>query len=188
MFSSPQPQPVPPQPVQPQPVPPQPVEPRHLQLVSPRHLQPHLLLRPGQPVHVNHRASWLHATVTAVSTRTISVRYQPTTGTDIGIGTGVFADAVRPWAVRPAHGAQLRPARDVAAGDQIIFGNRIRTAAAGPVEGRDGWLALCFTDGGQPALVMPGAVLRLVDDTPQVFVNGRPLAASPTGPAGPSQP
>jgi hypothetical protein len=163
MFSSQQPQQVP-----------QPLS------VRPQHLQPHLLLRPGQPVHVNHRASWLHATVTAVGVRAVGVRYQST-------GTGPFADAIRPWAVRPADGARLCAARLISAGDQIIFGQRIRTAAAGAIGGRDGWLALEFTDGGQPALVMPGAVLRLVDDTPQVLLNGRPLAAAPTGTAGHGQ-
>jgi hypothetical protein len=134
------------------------------------HLQPHLLLRPGQPVHVNHRASWLDATVTAVGSRTVGVRYQNT------VAAVPLADTVRPWAVRPADGAQLRAARQITAGDQIIFGTRIRTVAAAPVEGRDGWLMLEFTDRGQAALVMPGAVLRLVDDTPRVTINGQPLA------------
>lgn len=136
----------------------------------PQHLQPHLLLRPGQSVHVNHRASWLRATVTCIGSRTIGVRYaNPAV-------VAPLADAVLPWAVRPADGAQLQAARRVVSGDQIIFGNRIRTVAAPPVEDRTGWLELSFTDGGQNALVMPGAVLRLVDDTPQVSVNGRPLA------------
>ena len=136
----------------------------------PQHLAPHLLLRPGQPVHVNHRASWLPATVTGVGSRTVGVRYEnPAVAAPL-------ADAVLPWAVRPADGAQLRAARQVASGDQIIFGSHIRTVAAPPVEDRNGWLELTFTDGAQNALVMPGAVLRLVDDTPQVTVNGRPLA------------
>ena len=136
----------------------------------PQHLQPHQLLRPGQPVHVNHRACWLPATVTCVGSRTVGVRYEnPAVA-------ATFADAVLPWTVRPADGAQLRAARQVTSGDQIIFGSRIRTVAAPPVEDRTGWLELSFADGGQNALVMPGAVLRLVDDTPQVIVNGRPLA------------
>jgi hypothetical protein len=146
----------------------------------PPHLQPHLLLRPGQPVHVNHRASWLAATVTSVGSRTVGVCYQPAAAV-------ALADAVPPWAVRPADGAQLRPARQVTVGDQIIFGTRIRTAAAPPVEGYDGWLVLPFTDGGQPALVMPGAVLRVVDATPHVTVNGRPLSALFTGTASPGR-
>ena len=150
---------------------PQPVAP-------PQHLQPHLLLRPGQPVHVNHRASWLNATVTSVGSRTVGVRYQSTAV------MVPLADAVLPWAVRPADGAQLRAARQITAGDQIIFGTRIRTVAAPPVEGRDGWLAVTFTDGGQAAPVMPGAVLRLVDDTPQVTVNGQPLATMLTSMGG----
>jgi len=137
----------------------------------PQHLQPHQLLRPGQPVHVNRRASWLPATVTRVGSRTVGVRYRnPAVSAPL-------ADAVAPWAVRPADGAQLRAATSIAVGDQIIFGSRIRTVAAPPVDDRAGWLELAFTDGGQNALVMPGAVLRLVDDTPQVTVNGRPLAA-----------
>jgi hypothetical protein len=144
----------------------------------PQHLQPHLLLRPGQPVHVNRRASWLNATVTGVGSGTVGVHYQ-----SIGAGTP-HADAVQPWAVRPADGAQLRAARQIAAGDQIIFGTRIRTVAAPPVDDPSGWLALSFTDGGQRALVMPGAVLRLVDDTPQVTVNGHPLATMLTSMAG----
>lgn len=141
------------------------------------HFAAHLLLRPGQSVHVNRDASWLHATVTRVAPRTVAVHY-PSPGAGAPL-----ADAVRPWAVRPADGAQLRPARKIAAGDQIIFGTRIRTVAAGPVE-RCGWLRLSFTDGGQPALVMPGAVLRLVDDTPLVTVNGQPLTAILAGKAG----
>ena len=150
---------------------PQPVAP-------PPHLQPHLLLRPGQPVHVNRRASWLNATVTCVGSRTVGVRYQST-------GAGApLADAVAPWAVRPADGAQLRAARQITAGDQIIFGTRIRTVAAPPVDDRCGWLALSFTDGDQRALVMPGAVLRLVDDTPQVTINGQPLTTMLTSMAG----
>lgn len=148
------------------------------QLVAPPHLQPHLLLRPGQPVHVNHRASWLNATVTSVGFRIVGVCYQNTAA------PAPLADAVRPWAVRPADGAQLRAARQVAAGDQIIFGTRIRTVAAPPVECCDGWLAVTFADRGQAALVMPGAILRLVDDTPQVTVNGRSLASMVTGRGG----
>jgi hypothetical protein len=144
----------------------------------PQHLAPHLLLRPGQQVHVNHRASWLPATVTCVGSRTVGVRYEnPAVAAPL-------ADAVLPWAVRPADGAQLRAARQVASGDQIIFGRSIRTVAAPPVEDRTGWLELSFTDGGQNALVMPGAVLRLVDDTPQVTVNGRPLATLLTSTSG----
>jgi hypothetical protein len=148
--------------------------------VQPHHLPAHLLLRIGQMVHVNHRASWLEATITSVGSRTVGVCYQN--------AVAPLAEAVRPWAVRPADGAQLRPARQVTVGDQIIFGRRIHTAAAPPVQGRDGWLVLHFTDGGQPALVMPGAVLRLVDDTPQVTVNGRPLSVMFTAMASPGRP
>jgi hypothetical protein len=144
--------------------------PHQPQSVQAPHLRPHLLLRICQPVHVNHRASWLDATVTSVGSRTVGVTY-PNAAAAVP-----FADAVLPWAVRPADGAQLRPARQVTVGDQIIFGNHIRTAAAPPVDGRDGWLVLHFTDGAQPAMVMPGAVLRLIDDTPQVTVNGQPLS------------
>jgi len=148
------------------------------QTAVPQHLQPHLLLRPGQPVHVNRRASWLPATVTRVGSRTVGVRYRNPAV------SALLADAVAPWVVRPADGAQLRAARLITAGDQIIFGTRIRTVAAPPVDDRSGWLALSFTDGDQRALVMPGAVLRLVDDTPQVTVNGRPLTAMLTSMAG----
>lgn len=144
----------------------------------PQHLQPHQLLRPGQPVHVNRRASWLPATVTRVGSRTVGVRYQnPAVSAPL-------ADAVAPWAVRPADGARLRAATSITVGDQIIFGNRIRTVAAPPVDDRTGWLALSFTDGDQTALVMPGAVLRLVDDTPQVTINGQPLTTMLTSMAG----
>lgn len=142
----------------------------------PQHLQPHLLLRPGQSVHVNRRASWLHATVTCVGSRTVGVHYQST-----GAGAPI---AVAPWAVRPADGAQLRAARQITAGDQIIFATRIRTVAAPPVDDRSGWLALSFTDGDQRALVMPGAVLRLLDDTPRVTINGQPLTTTLTSMAG----
>jgi hypothetical protein len=131
-------------------------------------LQPHQMLRIGQPVHVNHRASWLPATVTFVATRQVGVAYQN------GVPASL-ADTVLPWAVRAADGAQLRPARRIVAGDQIIFGSTVRTVAVPPWKGRDGWLVLHFTDDTQPALIHPGAVLRLVDDTPQVTVNGQPL-------------
>lgn len=149
--------------------------PHHPQPATPPHLAAHLLLRPGQPVHVNQHACWLNATVTRVGSRTVGVCYQnPAVAAP-------RADAVRPWVVRPAGGAVLRAARQITAGDQVIFGSRIRTVAAPPVDDRAGWLALSFTDGGQNALVMPGAVLRLVDDTPQVTVNGRPLATILSG-------
>jgi hypothetical protein len=138
-----------------------------------RTLQPHQLLRIGQPVHVNHRASWLPATVTSLTPREIGVAYQ--TGGPIN-GSAPLADTVLPWAVRPADGALLRPARRISAGDEVIFGSSTRTVAAPPWKGRDGWLVLHFTDGGQPALVLPGAVLRLVDRTPTVTVNGLPIA------------
>ena len=136
-------------------------------------LQPHQMLRIGQPVHVNLHASWLSATVTSVAPRHVGVAYHN------GVAAQL-ADTVLPWAVRPADGAQLRPARRIATGDQVIFGSgsfgsSVRTVAAPPWKGRDGWLVLHFTDGAQPALIHPGAVLRLVDDTPQVTVNGRPL-------------
>ena len=144
----------------------------------PQHLQPHLLLRPGQSVHVNRRASWLPATVTRVGSRTVGVRYHNPAV------SAPHADAVAPWAVRPADGAQLRAATSITVGDQIIFGSRIRTVAAPPVGDRTGWLELSFTDGDQNALVMPGAVLRLIDDTPQVTVNGQPLSTALTGMAG----
>lgn len=137
----------------------------------PQHLQPHQMLRPGDHVHVNHHARWLPATVTRVGARTVGVRYEnPAVAAPL-------ADAVLPWAVRPADGAQLRAATSVTAGDRIIFGSRVRTLAAPPVDDRTGWLQLSFTDGGQNALVMPGAVLRLVDDTPKVTVNGQALTA-----------
>src|SRR5690349_20528112 len=130
----------------------------------PAHLPPHLLLRPGQSVHVNRRAGWLPATVTRTGSRTVGVRYtHPVVAVPL-------ADAVLPWAVRPADGVKLRAARQVAPGDRIIFGGRVRTVAAPPVDNRGGWLELSFTDRGQNAVVMPGAVLRLVDDTPPVTV------------------
>jgi hypothetical protein len=135
-------------------------------------LAPHQLLRIGQPVHVNHRASWLHATVTFLTPRQVGVAY-PTDGSTAAIAG--LADTVLPWAVRPADGAVLRPARCIAAGDEVIFGTSIRTVAAPPWKGRDGWLVVHFTDGGQPALVLPGAVLRLADRTPTVTVNGQPI-------------
>ncbi|GGL12678.1 hypothetical protein [Mangrovihabitans endophyticus] len=137
--------------------------------ITPPHLAAHLLLRPGQPVHVNHHAGWLPATVTRIAARTVEVSYPATTA------AGRLARTVRPWAVRPADGARLRPARQVTAGDQIIFGSRIRTVAAPPAQDQAGWLVLAFTDGGQAALVLPGAVLRLLDDTPPVSVHGRPV-------------
>ncbi|GIH05690.1 hypothetical protein Rhe02_37570 [Rhizocola hellebori] len=130
-------------------------------------LAPHQLLRIGQPVHVNHRASWLAATVTCLTPRQIGVAYQTSSPAPLG-------DTVLPWAVRPADGALLRAARRVAAGDEVIFGSTTRTVAAA-WKGRDGWLVVHFTDGGQPALVLPGAVLRLVDRTPAVTVNGLPI-------------
>jgi hypothetical protein len=130
-------------------------------------LQPHQLLHIGQPVHVNHRASWLPATVTRLAARAVGVSYDT-------YSPAPLADTVLPWAVRPADGALLRPARRLGAGDEVIFGNSTRTVAAPPWKGRDGWLVVHFTE-GEPALVLPGAVLRLVDHTPTVTVNGLPL-------------
>lgn len=131
-------------------------------------LAPHQMLRIGQPVHVNLRASWLPATVTCLTPREVGVAYQTA-------GPVALTDTVVPWAVRPADGAVLRPARRVIAGDEVIFGNGTRTVAAPPWKGRDGWLVVHFTDGGQPALILPGAVLRLVDRTAAVTVTGLPI-------------
>lgn len=135
-------------------------------------LRPHQPLRIGQPVHVNHRASWLPATVTSLAPREIGVAFHTTR-------PGQRANNVRPWNVRPADGALLRPARCLGTGDEVIFGASTRTVAAPPWKARDGWLLVPFTE-GLPALVLPAAVLRLVDRTPQVTVNGQPIPyASP---------
>lgn len=142
-------------------------------MTNPHQPQPiaHLLLRPGQPVYLNHRASRLNATVTPLGSRTVGVRYQSTA---VAVP---LADAVGPLAVRPADGARLRAARQKILGDQIIFGAHIRTVAAPPGR-RPRWMAHRDLHRLWPAaLVIPGAVMRVVE-TPPVMVNGDPLATS----------
>jgi hypothetical protein len=135
---------------------------------TPRPIAAQQRLSVGQHVHVNHNASWRPATVTAVSRTTIGVAY--TAGHQL-------AATVAAWAVQPAQGAALRPARLLGFGDDILFGTSTRTVAATPRFRRDGWLVVPFTE-GPAATVLPSAVLRLrrTDLTPPVTVNGVPLA------------
>ena len=139
--------------------------------VSPAaYLLAHLQLRIGQQVHVNRNASWFAATVTALTPRAVGVAYAG--------GPANLTRTVAPWAVRPADGVLLRPARRLGAGDEVLFGATVRTVAAPPRKS-GGWLDIPFTD-GEPARLLPGAVMRLRDTTPTVTVNGLPLAQALT--------
>jgi hypothetical protein len=82
---------------------------------------------------------------------------------------------VPPWAVRAADGVRLMPAHRVSCGDEVRnFDGTTQTIALPAWNGRDGWWFVTFTD-GRRATHPAGTVLRLVDTTPQVTVNGNPI-------------
>jgi len=125
-------------------------------------------LRIGQPVHVNARTAWLPAVVTSIARTAVGVELRACGETPL---TGV----VPPWVIRPADGVRLAPVQRVSCGDKVVtFDGATHTVAAPAWQGRDGWWFVTFTD-GQRACLPAGAVLRLVDDTPSVTVNGQPL-------------
>jgi hypothetical protein len=125
-------------------------------------------LHVGQRVHVNSRRTWLLAVITSVARTQVGVQLHAD-------GLPTRAGAVPPWVIRPADGVQLRSVQQLAHGDQVVtFHGDLYTVAAPAWYGRDGWWLVTFTD--QRRAVLPAAtVLRLVDPTPQVTVNGRPI-------------
>jgi hypothetical protein len=126
---------------------------------------PHQLLRLGQPVHVNVRATWLPAVVTSLAPGRVGVNYQAPQ--QVGLGT-----VATPWTVRPAAGYRLVEVRKLAAGDQIVAADgTIFAVAAPPWRGRSGAWLIEYTNGSR-AVLAPTAVLRVVDPTPQVSVHG----------------
>jgi len=125
-------------------------------------------LRPGQPVHVNVHATWLPAVVTWLAPGRIGVDYQTSQPLPLGPVTS-------PWTVRPAAGYQLVQVRKLAAGDQIAAADgTMFTVAAPPWRGRSGAWLVEYTNGSR-AVLAATAVLRVVDPTPQVSVNGMAL-------------
>jgi hypothetical protein len=125
-------------------------------------------LHVGQRVHVNSRTTWLPALVTSVARTTVGLRLH-------GDGLPARTSAVPPWFIRPADGMQLRDVQRLAHGDQVVtFHGDVHTVAAPAWYGRDGWWLVTFTDRRQ-AVLPAGTVLRLVDPTPQVTVNGQPI-------------
>ncbi len=129
---------------------------------SPEHL------RVGQSVHVNSRAIWLPAVVTSVARTRVGVAHHDD-------GPPTLTGVVPPWVVRPADNVRLQPVHLLSYGDEVItFDGVVCTVATRPWEGRAGWWFVTFAD-GRRAVLPAGAVLRLVDTTPQVTVNGQPI-------------
>ncbi|MGI5185492.1 hypothetical protein ACQEVZ_55540 [Dactylosporangium sp. CA-152071] len=136
--------------------------------LNPSTVMPVDQLRIGQPVHVNSRTAWLPAVVTSIARTAVGVELRTPGETPL---TGV----VPPWVIRPADGVRLLPVQRASSGDQVFkFDGTTQTVAAPAWEGRDGWWFVTFTDGHR-ACLPAGTVLRLVDDTPSVTVNGQPL-------------
>jgi hypothetical protein len=126
-------------------------------------------LRIGQPVHVNSRTTWLPAVITSLARTQVGVELRTA-------GQPPLTGVVPPWVVRPADGVRLLPVHRVACADQVFhFDGTTYTVALPAWEGHDGWWFVTFTD-GRRATVPAGTVLRLVDDTPRVTVNGRPIS------------
>jgi hypothetical protein len=112
------------------------------------------MLRLGQPVHVNARASWLPATVTSIAPVRVGVRYHIATP---------LTPLVAPWLIRPAAGIRLQPVHQLAVGDQVVaYDGAIQVISGPPWQGRDGWWVLTYGN-GESAVLPPSAVLRLTD-------------------------
>lgn len=127
-------------------------------------------LRVGQPVHVNSRAAWLPAVITSLARTEVGVELR-------AAGKPPLTGVVPPWVVRPADGVRLLPVERVSCGDRVCdFDGSTHTVALPAWEGRDGWWFVTFSD-GRRATLPAGTVLRLVDDTPQVTVNGQPITS-----------
>ena len=127
---------------------------------------PGTLLSVGQPVHVNARAAWLPAVITSLARTEVRVELR-------AAGQPPLTGVVPPWVIRPADGVRLLPVQRVSRGDRIVtFDGSTHTVALPAWEGRDGWWFVTFAD-GRRATLPAGTVLRLVDDTPQVTVNGQ---------------
>jgi hypothetical protein len=130
--------------------------------------QPRPLLRPGQPVHVNAHAAWLPATVATVTHARIGIR--------VPTAAGTLARTVAPWVVHPADGHRLAAVDQLRHGDEVAAADgRVHTVVGVPWQGRDGWWVLTYGS-GETAALPPAAVLRLVDATPAVTINGRPVS------------
>ena len=121
----------------------------------------------GQAVHVNVRAAWLPATVRAIAAGRVAVIFETDLPTLL---SGEFA----PWTVRPADGLQLRPVKQLRAGEKVVAydGTPHPVGAAWPR--RDGYWTIPFAD-GRVGTVPAGAILRVTDPTPRVTVNGCPV-------------
>lgn len=133
---------------------------------------PPAVLHLGQAVHVNARAAWLPATVTSITPARVGVDYAAPPSP-----CGRLAEAVAPWVVRPADGVRLRAVRELRAGDDVVaFDGTTRTVAA-VWPSRNCWWVISYTS-GKRAVLPPAAILRLIDPTPPVTVNGIPLGPS----------
>lgn len=119
----------------------------------------------GQPVHVNVRHRWFDATVHAFTRTTVDIA--PT-------ATPSRVHTVTPWIVRPATGARLLPVAQLGAGDQVVTFDGTTLQVAACAQTRQGWWLLTYTT-GQHAVLPPHAVVRILDTTPEVTVNGQPL-------------
>ncbi|GAA0403848.1 hypothetical protein GCM10009541_53770 [Micromonospora gifhornensis] len=126
-------------------------------------------VHPGQAVHVNAGCVWVAATVTSVTHTRVGVDYD----THLS-AAGWLAGSVSRWLVRPADGVRLRPVHALCAGDDVLAFDGTPLAVAGAWQGRDRWWVIDYRF-GERARVPPAAVLRLVDPTPTVTVNGHLL-------------
>jgi len=74
--------------------------------------------------------------------------------------------------VRPAPGYRLVQVRKLVAGDQVVAADgNVFTVAVPPWQGRSGAWLVEYTNGSR-AVLAATAVLRVVDPTPQISVNG----------------
>ncbi|MEU1969674.1 hypothetical protein ABZ541_23830 [Micromonospora sediminicola] len=126
-------------------------------------------LHVGQAVHVNARAAWLPATVTSITHSRIGVAYAAPFQ-----ASSLLAGAVAPWLVRPADGVRLQTVHALRAGDDVVVCDGTALTVAALWQGRDRWWVIDYTNGHR-ATVPPAAILRLIDPTPPVSVNGIPL-------------
>lgn len=124
-------------------------------------------LAAGQLVHVNHRGTWLAATVRAVGGHYVAINYITRPGLPLSGAVGV-------WAVRPAAGVLLKRIDQIRSGDAIATYDGLPQTVTAAWPGRDRTFTIAFT-GGEYTTVPAGTVLRVTDTTPRVTVNGRLL-------------
>lgn len=118
--------------------------------------RPHLGLKPGHLVHVNHGPAWLAGIVTSVTARHVGVLYTAP-------GGRAEHTQAAPWLVRIAHRARLAAVGGLRRGDRVITGDGRRLTVTGPPAlSQSGWWQVSFTD-GSTADAHPRAIWRLAE-------------------------